>query len=93
MTDTKAYGEFKNVHLSELDYGKLIGRFGQEGADERIEKMSAQIAAHGYKYKNFYAAILSWERKDARDGVNTSGVDPKDPDKYIKGKYGHLVKR
>lgn len=66
----QAYGEFKNVLLTDEQRSKLTERFGSQEAQERIENISAAIAAKGYSYKDFYAAILSWDRKDKRDQNN-----------------------
>jgi len=52
------------------------------------------------KYENHYATILSWARNDAINGT-TSILKPPgkaagrndDPDKFIKGKFGHMVRR
>lgn len=62
----KPYGEFQNVTLSDEEYEKLVKRFGQAAADGWIETLSSGIANKGYKYKNHYAAILSWERRESR---------------------------
>ncbi len=61
---TKAYGEFSNVNLSDEEYQKLKEKFGEVGTGERIETLSYGIASKGYKYKNHYATILSWDRKE-----------------------------
>jgi len=67
ITLKKPYGEFKNVFLSEEEYGKLLDKFGSNLAD-KIEELSTGIASKGYKYKDHYATILSWDRKKVRDG-------------------------
>lgn len=56
------YGEFKNVFLTDEQYQKLKDKF--YNADERIETLSAYIASKGVKYKNHYATILTWARKE-----------------------------
>jgi len=63
----KSYGEFNNVFLTDNEYQKLIGRFGEVGVKERIEVLSAGIASHGYKYKDYYATILAWEKRDKKE--------------------------
>ncbi|MGI2336213.1 MAG: Lin1244/Lin1753 domain-containing protein [Dehalogenimonas sp.] len=57
------YGEFENVFLSDEEYRKLKTKFPAD-ATERIENLSAGIASKGYKYKDHYAAILAWARRD-----------------------------
>ena len=64
-------GEFLNVLLTDEDYEKLVERFGESGANERIVTLSSGIASKGYKYKNHYAAILAWDRRENRqNGTN-----------------------
>ncbi len=68
----KTYGEFSNVLLTDEQYQKLFEQFTEAGTKERIEHLSTGIASKGYKYKNHYATILSWERRNG--GINgTSG--------------------
>ena len=62
----KPYGQFKNVLLSDSENQKLRDKFGNQGADDRIEAMSEGIRSKGYKYRSHYAAILSWERRDKK---------------------------
>lgn len=57
------FGEMKNVTLTEDEHQKLIGRFGAQGAADRIEELSLAKAAKGYQFKSDYAAILSWDRR------------------------------
>ncbi|KKL65601.1 hypothetical protein LCGC14_2153310, partial [marine sediment metagenome] len=61
----KTYGEFKNVLLTDKDYKKLVDKFGEVKTKKLIEKLSEGIERKNYKYKNFYLAILDWERRDA----------------------------
>jgi len=57
---------YGNVHLYEEEFNKLVERFGQAGADDRIEALSLYIKSRGaeHKYKDHYATILNWERRD-----------------------------
>lgn len=64
---TKQYGEFNNVFLTDEQYQKLMDRFGAAGVSERIENLSNGIERKGYKYKNHYAVILAWDRKDNKE--------------------------
>jgi hypothetical protein len=75
------YSEFKNVLLTDIDYKKLIERFGEVKTKKLIEKLSEAIERKGYKYKNFYLTILDWERRD-NDKGEVSGQQRK-PIKYI----------
>ena len=69
-THKKGYGEFNNVLLTDEEYQKLIDRFGESGALERIETLSTGIASKGYKYQKHYATILSWDRKDKKEAAS-----------------------
>lgn len=56
------YGEFKNVLLTDEEYGKLKERVPD--CEAWIEKLSVGIASKGYSYKSHYAALLNWVRKE-----------------------------
>jgi hypothetical protein len=60
------YGSAENVSLSEAELARLKEKFGESEALEWIETFSLQKAAHGYRYKSDYHAILSWHRKETR---------------------------
>ena len=62
------YGEFNNIPLSDEEYQKLVARFGEVATKERIEELSLGVASKGYKYKNHYATILAWEKRDQKGG-------------------------
>lgn len=61
-----ACGQFKNVVLTESQKEKLAVQFGVAGMDQRIEALSEYMAAKGKKYRDHYAVILTWERKNGR---------------------------
>lgn len=61
--EKRRYGSSLNVLLTDDEYSKLKARFID--ADERIENLSLGIASKGYKYKDHYATILNWARRDA----------------------------
>lgn len=60
-------GEFKNVKLTQEELDKLIKKFGKEITNDKIEELSIGIESKGYKVKNYYATILSWDRKHKKD--------------------------
>ena len=62
----RAYGEFKNVKLTEEEENKLKERFPNAYKDY-IERLSAYIAQSGKRYKSHYATILNWSRKDNQE--------------------------
>lgn len=72
--ERKQYGEFENVLLTDVDYKKLIDKFGEVKTKKLIEKLSEGIKRKGYKYKDFYLTILDWERRDARPRENKSST-------------------
>ena len=60
-TDIKReYGEFKNVLLTDDDYKKLE----EKNALSQIENLSSYMSSTGKRYKDHYATILNWERRD-----------------------------
>jgi hypothetical protein len=69
------YGEYENVLLSDTELEKLKAEFPYDW-EQRIEALSAGIAAKGYKYKNFLAAIRNWAKRDAERGYNTGAQKP-----------------
>lgn len=60
------YGEFNNVFLTDDQFAKLKEKFGKDDAWRRIQKLSQYMASKGKHYKNHYATILSWDRRDER---------------------------
>ena len=60
------YGSQENVSLTMDEMVRLIERFTESGATDRIETFSLQKAAHGYKYKSDMAAILAWDRMEQK---------------------------
>ena len=61
----KKYGSFENVKLSDEEYQKLKDKFNDY--EEKIENLSQYLAMKGDKYKNHYAVILNWSRKDEKE--------------------------
>ena len=50
--------------MTDVEYQKLIDKFGEVGAKERIDKLDSYVASKGTKYVDHYATILTWERKN-----------------------------
>ncbi len=64
------YGEFKNVPLSIEEYNKLLGKWGRSFVDDLIESMSSWLKSNGKTYKNYYAALSNWGKKEMKSGNN-----------------------
>lgn len=65
--DTKTYGTFNNVILTDGDIHSLTMRFASEGLGEDflqrcIDRLSAYMAQEGKTYRNHAAAILNWAK-------------------------------
>ncbi len=99
--DKIIYGQFSNVLLTTDEAEALIKKFGIEGMDAKVQNLSEYIASKGItRYKSHYATILNFARRDGNPGNTDSTQNPgkrrpneSDPDKYIKGKYGHMILR
>ncbi len=63
----KPYGEFQNVLLTDTEYQRLQDQFNSE-TNSLIERLSSYMASKGKRYKNHYATILNWKRKDGNNG-------------------------
>lgn len=85
------YGSFKNVHLPPDEYKKLLERFGEAGAIDRIEELSLYIKSKGVeqKYKDHYATILAWERRDAKEKEKGGGYGSGKPGSAGRGTDAH----
>ena len=69
------YGRYKNVLLTDEDYGKLMEEFPHDYSD-RIERLSEYIASSGKSYKNHLATIRNWSKRDkpqSRPAASRSG--------------------
>ena len=70
----RAHGEQGKVRLTDTEYKKLVDRFGEEGAEKRIEALDLYIASKNSRYSSHYATILNWERRDQKDAAEKSRV-------------------
>lgn len=59
------YADF--VTMTEEEYQKLVIKFGEQGATDKIENLSLYKGSKGAKYDSDYLTILSWERKSEKD--------------------------
>lgn len=69
--DKNAYGEFKNVYLTDIEHEELKKQFGDR-ADELIENFSQKLKSKGYKYDDHYVTIRLWEIKDSGNLPNVA---------------------
>lgn len=60
--DRLTLGEFKNVRLTFKQLDSLKDKFADW--EDRVERLSAYKASSGKRYKNDYATILVWARKE-----------------------------
>lgn len=75
----KAYGDFKNVRLTEQQYNEVGQRYTRAGRDNMIGELDRYMQASGKKYSDHYAALIQWlERKRKEDEIkNAAGEKPK----------------
>lgn len=72
-----AYGEFKNVKLTDVEKEKVKARYGKDEAKTLVEELSIYIKSKGKDpYKDHYAVLLGWAKKKGLQ-IQTSSVIPK----------------
>lgn len=79
----RVFGEF--VRLTDDEHAKLIERFGDQGAGDRIEALDHYLGSKGRHYKSHYHTILAWER---RNGERQHRRDP-----HADGKQNSATRR
>jgi len=72
------YGEFKNILLTEDELKKLNNRLGVAKTDDLVERLSAYKKSKGKVYKDDYATILNWSRRDASNNKPNPRSLPKE---------------
>lgn len=77
------------VKLTQKQYDLLVKRFGQAGADERIQELNNAIGSKNYKYTSHYHTILSWETKHKKEAANAK--PRRDPELNFTSNYGTSV--
>jgi len=63
-----------NVKMSPMEHDKLVELFGEQGTKDRIENLSLYKKSKGKKYKDDYATILTWERRDQKEKGGQGGT-------------------
>jgi hypothetical protein len=71
------HGEFGNIKLTDQEYRKLTDRYKKQDVDRVLETMGAWMKSKGKVYKDHYAALLNWIKKD---GVQERGQVYRAPD-------------
>ncbi len=66
-----AYGEFRNVLLTDSEYQKLKDEY--QDFSERIERLSCYIESKGVMYENHYATIKLWAMNDNKKPEESRG--------------------
>jgi hypothetical protein len=80
--EKKEYGEFKKVKLFDDEYKKLIDKLGEKQTQKYIDDLDIYLEQNKKKkYDSHYATILSWNRKDKKEG---QAVQEKVPHWYGK---------
>ncbi len=82
------FGEFENVQLSAEELAKLKTKLGGE-ADGYIERLSGYMASTGKRYKDHYATILNWSRKDEGRENRPKGTEAETCHTITDAKEGH----
>ena len=73
-----AYGEFGNVRLSGEELEKLCACWEETQVHSAIESLSDYMASKGKRYKNHYATLRNWLRRDFPQGRRGGGLIEED---------------
>jgi predicted transcriptional regulator len=60
------YGELGNVKLKDGQYEKLVQDHGQVVIDDFIQRIDYYVASKGRKYKDYYATVKAWIRREEK---------------------------
>lgn len=72
------YGEYKHVKLTDKQYSKLIGDFGEQETAEYIKRCDEYCQQYGKGYKDYNLTIRKWIAKDMKKQPN----QPNKPKQY-----------
>jgi hypothetical protein len=61
------------VLLTDIEYQKLITKYGKQSTEKAIEILNNAIMSKGYKYKSHYHTLIGWPMKEAQGGNNGTG--------------------
>lgn len=69
----QTYGEFANVRLTSKELEKLLSRWTREQVHHEVEALSAYMKSKGKVYKDHYAALTVWMKRDFPAGQAAVG--------------------
>ena len=72
------YGKFGNVLLTDAEVEELEREYGKDKTTDYIERVGFSMESKGTKYKNHYATILDWMKKDGIKSRTESKPKPKE---------------
>lgn len=76
--ESSAFGQFKNVQLTDDEYSNLVEALGEGPLGALIEELSGYIESTGKKYKSHYATIQNWARRKIQEhATKVMGAKPK----------------
>ena len=64
--NSKTYGEFQNVNLSDEEYQRLKEKL-KSHTNTMVEKLSRYMQSSGKTYQDHYATLLHWYEKDEEE--------------------------
>lgn len=103
----KKYGENENVKFTDEEYEKVKAYFPNDYT-ERIQALDDYIQSKGKKYKDYFATLRTWARKEGYKppdiskqqeekfvAIDTSQLTPEEYGKYVRGELTteELVKK
>jgi hypothetical protein len=68
------YGEV--ITLTEIEYNKIVDRYGKHKADDYIETVDLYCMSHNRTYKNYYATVLNFIKGDEKRKTEKQGEAP-----------------
>lgn len=75
------FGEFKNVLLTIPEKEKLKELYGVSVAKRLVEDLSIGLKSKGYKYKDHYATIRNWARREGVPVIEKPKVVKNEPER------------
>jgi len=61
---SKNFGKFSNVCLNDKQFNQLIFEFGEETTNKTIDELSVYMASKGKTYKNHYATLIGFIKRN-----------------------------